>query len=104
MWLIIAAEPLDPSPKFQEYEYGKVPPADVPVKAVVTPMAGLLGEKVKLVDKGRGFPEPKISLNMYPPFAAAVSPCANGENQQLFSMDLSAALLSLEVLWATALH
>jgi len=37
-------------------------------------MAGLLGEKVKLVDKGRGLLEPNTSLNMYPEFAAATSP------------------------------
>jgi len=69
-----APEPVDPSPKFQEYEYGRVPPADVAVNATLTPMAGLLGEKVKLVDKGRGPPEANTSLNMYPALAAAVSP------------------------------
>jgi len=41
-----------PSPKLQEYEYGRDPPFPVAVNVTLIPMAGLLGEKVKLVEKG----------------------------------------------------
>ncbi len=62
--MVVIPVPVLPSPKFQAYEYGAVPPTAIAVKLTTLFAIGAGGRNVKLPDRGCGPALVKISLKL----------------------------------------
>ena len=54
VWVVVVPVPVIPSPKFQVTLYGGFPPLGKAAKVTAELSVGLVGAKVKLVDRGVG--------------------------------------------------
>ncbi len=80
--MTVLPAPVAPSPKLQLKVYGEVPPVALAVNVTGVLTAGLEGLNEKLVAKGSGALDPKISVIG----AAAASLAAKVGRAQLFSI------------------
>jgi hypothetical protein len=59
----VRPDPVEPSPKVQEYEYGNLPPVGTALKVTGLLTMDVVGRLVKLEDNGSGIADVKMSLN-----------------------------------------